>query len=89
MRWLQDLWLRIVMRPLGRALGTDRWEPHSVVRERCLKCGHKQVCVILTTSPCYDPETEAFWGTECLTCGEMACTSFGEPLDEPVEQKPT
>ncbi len=86
MRWLQDLWLRAVMRPLGRALGTDKWEPHLVVKQRCLMCGHKQISVIVAAAA--DPETMAVWGTECSACGEMACTSFGEPLDEPVEQKP-
>ncbi len=88
MRWIRRLWIRVVLRPLGRCLGTTRWEPWLVYRERCLQCGHTQIVAILADTPCYDPETKAIWGTQCSVCGEMTCTSFGETLDEPVERRP-
>ncbi len=40
---LLDLFLRRILRPLGRLLGTDRWEPHVSASVHCIGCGHRFV----------------------------------------------
>ena len=54
---LSDLILRCILRPLGRLLGTPRWEPHAVGAVHCVACGHRAVAVVATTNPSYDAET--------------------------------
>lgn len=73
---IRDIWLRHVLRPLGRLVGTDRWEPHIVYRGRCLACGDEGVFVILAATPCRDIETGHVFGTQCGECGEWAVTSI-------------
>ncbi len=87
MSWIGELWMKAVMRPLGKMVGTSRYEPHLTLKERCVECGHRQIGVILASTPCWDPETEAVWGTECGECGAMACTSFGESIEDPVRPR--
>lgn len=74
---MNRFWLRLVLRPLGRLFGTDRWEPHFVVREQCLECGHEHTSVIAVSTPLYDPESDAIYGLECAACGEKAATTLG------------
>jgi hypothetical protein len=74
---ISSIWLRFVLRPFGRLLRTDRWEPHFVVREQCLECGHEHTSVIAASTPLYDPESDALYGLECANCGEMAATTLG------------
>lgn len=69
--------LRYVLRPLGRLLGTDRWEPHFCAPMRCLECGAEAVHVIACRTPLYCPESDALYGLQCGECGAMACTSLG------------
>lgn len=78
---ISDLWLRFVLRPLGRLLRTDRWQPHIAAMVRCLECQHRHAVVIPADAPAWDPETEALYGLECTRCGAMACTSLGEVVD--------
>jgi hypothetical protein len=44
---LFKLILRYVLRPVGRAIGTDRFEPHVTGGVHCLVCGHRFVLVTL------------------------------------------
>jgi len=69
------LWLRFVLRPLGRLVGTDRWEPHAVGPVHCFICGSEYIAVISTASPCYDPETGVIDGLECQECGQPVVRS--------------
>lgn len=71
------LLLRFVLRPLGRLIGTDRWEPHFVLREYCPDCGHEGISVIAASTPLYDPETDAVYGLECGGCGGRRATTLG------------
>jgi uncharacterized OB-fold protein len=73
---IADLWLRCVLRPLGKLIGTDRWEPCIVYEGRCLSCGDGAVYVIPADTPCLDVESGAIFGTQCPACGEMAVTSL-------------
>jgi Zn ribbon nucleic-acid-binding protein len=72
---MKDIWLQYVLRPLGRLIGTGRWEPHAVGPVHCVACGHRSVAVIITTSPCYNAETEAFDQLECSSCGKFTMCS--------------
>jgi predicted RNA-binding Zn-ribbon protein involved in translation (DUF1610 family) len=74
---IRDAWLRLVLRPLGRRLGTARWEPHFAAPQRCLRCGYEGMAVIACSTPLYDPESDAIYGMQCPDCGEMACTTLG------------
>jgi predicted RNA-binding Zn-ribbon protein involved in translation (DUF1610 family) len=66
---LRELWLRLVLRPLGRLIGTDLWEPHAVYVERCTSCGWEGVCVIRADSPLIDEATGQIFSAECPACG--------------------
>lgn len=72
-----NFWLRFVLRPLGRLLGTDRWEPHFVLRSYCPDCSGECTSVIAAHTPLYDPETDAVYGLECPHCGERRSTTLG------------
>lgn len=73
---MRDLWLRFVLRPLGRRLRTLRWEPHVVAPCTCLECGHEQVSVLPVDDPRHDRETGHCYGLECGVCGACACTTL-------------
>ncbi len=66
---LFDLILVYLLRPLGRLLGTPRWEPHAVGAVHCVACGHRAVAVVATTNPSYDAETGVIDRVECPECG--------------------
>ena len=70
-----DPWLRYVLRPLGRRLGTNRWEPHVVGMCSCVNCGHRAVVVIPEASPCVDPDTGVIDMVECSECGKHTMCS--------------
>lgn len=74
---IADFWLKRVLRPLGRLIGTDRWEPHFVLRTYCPDCGSEHISVIAARTPLYDPETDAVYGLECFACGECRATTLG------------
>lgn len=74
---LNAIWLRCILRPLGRLIGTDRWEPHLVLRSYCPDCGAEETSVIAARTPLYDPETDAVYGLECGRCGERRATTLG------------
>lgn len=74
---LRDLWLRFVLRPLGRLFGSDRWEPHFVLRSYCPDCGAEETSTIAASTPLYDSETDAVYGLECGSCGERRATTLG------------
>lgn len=71
----ESLWLKLVLRPLGRLFGTDRLEPHFVADMGCLDCGHRFILVAPTTLDAYDPGTGHVYRSECPECGEMAATT--------------
>jgi hypothetical protein len=68
---LSDLILRRILRPLGRALGTDRWEPHVTGGVHCLACGHRFVLVTLAARLVCEDEG---------LIGDVACTECGREL---------
>jgi hypothetical protein len=74
---LRSLWLRFILRPLGRLLKSDRWEPHFVLREYCPECGHEGTSVIAARTPLYDSVTDAVYGLECRDCGGSKATTLG------------
>jgi hypothetical protein len=43
---LVDLVRRRILRPLGRLLGTDRWEPRVSACVHCIGCGHRFVLTL-------------------------------------------
>lgn len=72
---IRDLWLRVVLRPLGRLIGTDRWEPWLAFRGRCLACGDEAVCLIPADTTCLARDSGHIWGVQCGGCGERAVAS--------------
>ena len=74
---LRNLWLRLVLRPLGRLIGIDIWEPHLVLRSYCPDCGAEETSIIPARTPLYDRETDAVYGLECGRCGERRATTLG------------
>lgn len=72
----RDLWLRHILRPLGRLLHTNRWEPHAVAEISCLACGYECVLVIPLNCDHYDAESRIVSRYPCPECGESACTNL-------------
>lgn len=71
-----DLWLRLVMRPLGRLLGTKRWEPHAASRVACLSCQYSCVYVFPVAFAGYQAETGHVFKLECPACGSPSMSSI-------------
>jgi len=42
-------YLRFILRPLGRLIGTERWEEHVAAHCHCIDCGHRYVVVMRST----------------------------------------
>ena len=54
---LYDLLLCHILRPLGRLLGTDRWEPRTTASVHCIGCGYRFVLTTTATQFACDDDS--------------------------------
>jgi hypothetical protein len=68
-RSVGNLWLRRVLRPLGRLFRTDRWEAHVVVSCHCCACGRRFAFVMPESTREFDRQSGTVDMLECPECG--------------------
>jgi hypothetical protein len=79
-RW--QLILAHILRPFGRLLGTDRWEPRVTAACHCVACGHRFVYVIRETLLGAIEDDGPIDGVACRHCGRELVFWDAEVADE-------
>jgi len=65
---LIDLFVRHIFRPLGRLLGTDRWEPRAAASVHCVGCGHRFVLMMTDAQFSCDHDDVPIEDASCPAC---------------------